>query len=80
MKEKKGIFALIIGKHLYVEGAEDASWLTVPEKVIVGWFAKNVKRTNLFFDDGEELEKFREEVSNFAVELYRKKYMKEEII
>lgn len=80
MKEKKGIFALIIGKYLYVEGAEDASWLTVPEKVIVGWFAKNVKRTNLFFDDGEELEKFREEVSNFAVELYRKKYMKEEII
>lgn len=78
MKEKKGIFALIIGKHLYVEGVENAPWLTGSEKVIVGWFAKNVKRTNLFFDDGEELEKFREEVSNFAVELYRKKYNKED--
>ena len=79
MSEKKGIFALIIGKYLYVEGAEDASWLTVPEKVIVGWFAKAVKRTNLFFDNAEELEAFREEVSNFAVELYRKKYNKEEM-
>lgn len=78
MKEKKGIFALIIGKHFYVEGTEDAPWLTGSEKVLVGWFAKNVKRTNLFFDDGEELEAFREEVSNFAVELYRKKYNKED--
>ena len=78
MKEKKGIFALIIGKYLYVEGAENTPWLTAFEKTLVGWFAKNVKRTNLFFDDGEELEKFREEVSNFAVELYRKKYNKEE--
>ena len=80
MKEKKGIDALIIGKYHYVEGAEDAPWLTGSEKVLVGWFAKAVKRTNLFFDDGEELEKFREEISNFAVELYRKKYKKERII
>ena len=79
MNEKKGKETLIIGKYHYVEGAEDTPWLTGSEKVLVGWFAKAVKRTNLFFDDGEELEKFREEVSNFAVELYRKKYNKEEI-
>ena len=79
MKEKKGRDALIIGKYHHVEGAEDTPWLTGSEKVLVGWFAKAVKRTNLFFDDGEELEKFREEVSSLAVELYRKKYNKEEI-
>ena len=78
MKENKGRDALIIGKYHYIEGSEDTHWLTVSEKVLVGWFAKAVKRTNLFFDDGEELERFREEVSNFAVELYRKKYNKEE--
>ncbi len=80
MKEKKGRDALIIGQYHYVEGAEETPWLTISEKALVGWFAKNVKRTNLFFDNTEELKAFREEVSNFAVELYRKKYNKEEII
>ena len=78
MKEKKGRDALIIGQYHYIEGDEDTPWLTVSEKVLVGWFAENVKRTNLFFDNAEELEAFREEISNFAVELYRKKYNKEE--
>ena len=80
MKEKKGRDTLIIGQYHYIEGAENTPWLTVSEKVLVGWFAKAVKRINLFFDDSKELEEFREEVSNFAVELYRKKYNKEETI
>ena len=78
MKEKKGRDALIIGQYHYIEGIEDTPWLMGSEKVLVGWFAKNVKRTNLFFDNAEESKAFREEVSNFAVELYRKKYNKKE--
>lgn len=78
MSEKKKKYFLVIGKYRYVEGIENSPWLYGPEKVLVEWIVENAKRTNLFFDDGEELEKFREEISNFAVELYRKKYNKEE--
>lgn len=77
-EEKKGRDALIIGQYRYIEGVEDKPWLTGSEKVVAKWLAKSVKNTNLFFDNAEELERFREEVSNFAVELYRKKYNKEE--
>lgn len=78
MIEKQQKKALIIGKYYYTEGIENSPWLTGSNKIVVEWLDENVKRTNLFFDNAEELEAFREEVSNFAVELYRKKYNKEE--
>ena len=78
MTENKDRIALIIGKFRFSEGIENNPFLTKSEKTTVDWFVGNVKRTNLFFDNDKELTEFREEVSNFAVELYRKKYNKEE--
>ena len=78
MIEKQQKKALVIGKYYYTEGIENSLRLTDSEKVVVEWLVENVNRTNLFFDNAEELDAFREEVSSFAVELYRKKYKKKE--
>ena len=78
MIEKQLKKALVIGKFCYTEGIENSLRLTYSEKVVVEWLVENVNRTNLFFDNAEDLDTFREEISNFAVELYRKKYNKEE--
>ena len=70
--------ALIIGKCIYDEKLKKPgvlSWSTLP---IASWMFETVERTNLFFDNDEELTVFWDEVSELAVELYRKKYNKEE--